>query len=61
MLQVRRDAVDTEYTYEDQDYVLIDTPVCVRKVKFMNPLKSTRFTRIKSNRTIKCSPRCYRC
>ena len=47
--------------YEDQDYVLIDTAGMRKKGKVMNPLKVLRFTRIKSNRTIKCSPRCYRC
>ena len=35
-----RDAVDTEYSYDGQDYVLIDTAGMRKKVKFMNLLKS---------------------
>ena len=34
-----RDAVDTEYSYDGQDYVLIDTAGMRKKVKYMNQLK----------------------
>ena len=38
-----RDAIDTEYSYEDQDYVLIDTAGMRKKAKFMKPLKNIQY------------------
>lgn len=35
-----RDAIDTEYSYDGQDYVLIDTAGMRKKVKYMNQLKN---------------------
>ena len=38
-----RDAVDTEYSYDGQDYVLIDTAGMRKKVKYMNQLRNTLY------------------
>ena len=35
-----RDAVDTEYSYDGQDYVLIDTAGMRKKVKYMSQLRN---------------------
>lgn len=56
-----RDAVDTEYSYDDQDYVLIDTAGMRKRVKYMKILKILRFTCTKSNRKIERHTYCHRC
>ena len=38
-----RDAVDTEYSYDGQDYVLIDTAGMRKKVKYMSQLRNTLY------------------
>ena len=38
-----RDAIDTEYSYDGQDYVLIDTAGMRKKVKYMNQLRNIQY------------------
>ena len=57
-----RDAVDTEYSYDDQNFVLIDTAGMRKKEKSMNPQKNIlSYAWGKSNRTLKCCTRSHRC
>lgn len=38
-----RDAIDTEYSYDGQDYVLIDTAGMRKKEKYMNQLRNIQY------------------